>query len=198
MTSENMGDEVYQPTGGNEEQEDAAPLDLQDAVDEPDYDDLLDEGYSPPEKPLGVDKPGTTAEEQQQGESLDSRLAEEVPDVTDGLNEELDAADRIGDLPGGEGEPVDPEAGGERAGRLVAPDGGLHQDREKDLLATDVGIDAGAAGAEEAAVHVRDDGEQPAGPAVRPNESGAADESGGAGVDGEAGEERDGRLDDLP
>ncbi|WP_308405470.1 DUF5709 domain-containing protein [Streptomyces tardus] len=184
MTSENMGDEVYQPTGGNEEQEDAAPLDLQDAVDEPDYDDLLDEGYSPPEKPFGVDKPGTTAVEQQEGESLDSRLAEEVPDVTDGLNEELDAADRVGDLPGGEGEPVDPEAGGERAGRLVAPDGGLHQDREKDLLATDVGIDAGAAGAEEAAVHVQDDGEQPDGPPVRPNESGEANESGGAGGHG--------------
>ncbi|MGW2448550.1 hypothetical protein ACWCSW_31250, partial [Streptomyces sp. NPDC001675] len=36
-----MADDAYQPTGTNEEQEDAAPLDLQDAVDERGYDDIL-------------------------------------------------------------------------------------------------------------------------------------------------------------
>lgn len=46
-----MADDAYQPTGTNEEQEDAGPLDLQDAVDERTYDDVLDEGYSPPERP---------------------------------------------------------------------------------------------------------------------------------------------------
>ncbi|MFD5544852.1 hypothetical protein ACFWIJ_45450, partial [Streptomyces sp. NPDC127079] len=61
MSDENMADDVYQPVGGNEEQEDAAPLDLQDAIDERTYDDVLDEGYSPPEKPLGVTRKGTTA-----------------------------------------------------------------------------------------------------------------------------------------
>ncbi|MEV4949078.1 DUF5709 domain-containing protein [Streptomyces sp. NPDC053755] len=148
MTDESMADDVYQPTGGNEEQEDAAPLDLQDAVDERDYDDVLDEGYSPPEKPLGVTKVGTTAAEQRDGETLDQRLAQEVPEAGE------DGADGIGDLPGGEGEPLDPEAGGERAGRLVAPDEGAHEDTDKELFATDVGIDAGAAGSEEAAMHV--------------------------------------------
>jgi hypothetical protein len=35
--SEPMADDVHQPTGTGEEQEDAAPLDLQDAVDERTY-----------------------------------------------------------------------------------------------------------------------------------------------------------------
>ena len=48
---------------------------------------------------------------------------------------------------------------GERAGRLVAEDEGVRTDAEKDLVATDVGIDGAAAGAEEAAVHVVDDPE---------------------------------------
>jgi Family of unknown function (DUF5709) len=143
-----MADDVYQPTGTNEEQEDAGPLDLQDAVDERTYDDMLDEGYSPPERPLGVTKQGTTAAEQHAGETLDERLAQEVPDA------QPPAGDEIGDLPGGEGEPLDPEAGGSRAGRLVAPDEGAHPDTVKEEIAQDVGIDGGAAGAEEAAVHV--------------------------------------------
>ncbi|MEU3522552.1 DUF5709 domain-containing protein [Streptomyces sp. NPDC038707] len=146
-----MADDAYQPTGGNEEQEDAGPLDLQDAVGERTYDDMLDEGYSPPERPLGVTKHGTTAAEQHEGETLDERLGQEVPDVTG------PPGDEIGDLPGGEGEPLDPEAGASRAGRLVAPDEGTHTDITKEEVARDVGIDGGAAGAEEAAVHVVDE-----------------------------------------
>ncbi|GAB2757946.1 DUF5709 domain-containing protein [Streptomyces bullii] len=148
---EAMADDAYQPTGSNEEQEDAAPLDLQDAVDERTYDDTLDEGYSPPEKPLGVTKHGTTAAEQHDGESLDERLSQEVPEVSEPIG------DGIGDTPEGEGEPVDPEAGRERAGRLVAPDEGVRTDTTKESVAADVGIDGGAAGAEEAAVHVVED-----------------------------------------
>ncbi|MFK4144643.1 DUF5709 domain-containing protein [Streptomyces sp. NPDC004065] len=156
MSTDPMADDAYQPTGSNEEQEDAAPLDMQDAVDERTYDDTLDEGYSPPEKPLGVTKYGTTAAEQHEGESLDQRLAQERPDVGE------PEGDDIGDLPGGEGEPVDPEAGAGRAGRLVAPDEGAHLDTTKEEIAEDVGIDAGAAAAEEAAVHiVEDDGVLP-------------------------------------
>src|SRR5215472_16576872 len=41
-----------------------------------------------------------------------------------------------------------------RAGRLVAEDEGAHADEEADLVASDVGPDAGGATAEEAAVHV--------------------------------------------
>jgi hypothetical protein len=151
MRPEPMADDAYQPTGTNEEQEDAAPLDLQDAVDERTYDDTLDEGYSPPEKPLGVTKHGTTAAEQHERETLDERLTQEVPDVTEPLG------DGVGDTPEGEGEPIDPEAGTDRAGRLVAPDEGVRTDTTKETVADDVGIDAGAAGAEEAAVHVVED-----------------------------------------
>lgn len=93
---------------------------------------------------------GTTAREQHEGESLDQRLAEER---TDPALEKLDADDRVGDLPGGQGEPLDAEVGADRAGRLVAPDEGAHEDAEKDMIAEDVGIDGGAASAEEAAVH---------------------------------------------
>ncbi|CAL9603986.1 hypothetical protein SUDANB58_05497 [Streptomyces sp. enrichment culture] len=151
MGTDPMADDAYQPTGSNEEQEDAAPLDMQDAVDERTYDDVLDEGYSPPEKPLGVTKHGTTAAEQHDGETLDERLAQEVPDVT------APSGDGVGDQPGGEGEPVDPEAGTDRSGRLVAPDEGVRTDTTKETVADDVGIDGGAAGAEEAAVHVVED-----------------------------------------
>jgi hypothetical protein len=155
MSEENPATDAYQPTGGNEEQADAAPLDLQDAVDERTYDDILDEGYSPPERPLGVSRTGTTAAEQHEGESLDERLRQEVPDVT------VPPGDGVGDLPGGEGEPVDPEAGADRAGRLVAPDEGAHPDTTKELVAEDEGIDGGAAGAEEAAVHIVPDDRLP-------------------------------------
>ncbi|MEU3948487.1 DUF5709 domain-containing protein [Streptomyces sp. NPDC029526] len=151
MGTDPMADDAYQPTGSNEQQEDAAPLDMQDAIGERTYDDMLDEGYSPPEKPLGVTKHGTTAAEQNEGESLDQRLAQEVPDAS------APVGDGVGDLPGGEGEPVDPETGTDRAGRLVAPDEGLRPDRTKETVAEDVGIDGGAAGAEEAAMHVVED-----------------------------------------
>lgn len=155
MGTEPMADDAYQPTGTNEEQEDAAPLDMQDAVGERTYDDTLDEGYSPPERPLGVTKHGTTAAEQHEGESHDQRLAQEQPE------ESVPDGDGAGDLPGGDGEPLDPEAGRERAGRLVAPDEGAHPDTTKETVADDVGIDGGAAGAEEAAMHVVEDDDLP-------------------------------------
>jgi hypothetical protein len=154
MTDDAMGDEVYQPTEGNEEQEDAAPLDMEDALGEDDLDDVLDKGYSPPERPLGVDKEGVTAAEQARGESLDRRLSEEVPDVTDEVDEieEGEEGDGLGDSPDSDGEPVDPEAGRDRAGRLVSPDLSAETNTD-DTVARDVGIDGAASSAEEAAVH---------------------------------------------
>ncbi|WP_326772753.1 DUF5709 domain-containing protein [Streptomyces sp. NBC_01445] len=158
MSDQNMADDAYQPTGSNEEQADAAPLDLEDAVDERTYDDRLDEGYSPPEKPLGVTRTGTTAAEQHDGETLEERLRQEVPDAHE------PEGDGIGDLPNGEGEPVDREAGADRAGRLVAPDEGAHASTTNEAVATDQGVDGGAAGAEEAAVHVVPDQQLPSAP----------------------------------
>ncbi|GAA4811966.1 DUF5709 domain-containing protein [Nocardioides caeni] len=130
--------------------DDETQLDPADTLEDQDLDDELDRGYSPPEKPLGVDRYGTTPWEAAHPRPLEDRLGEEEPDVgtteatdDDGLPHEADEEGR--------------EVGDRRAGRLVDPDEGVRGDREKDLLASDVGIDGAAASAEEAAMHVIDD-----------------------------------------
>lgn len=151
-----MGDTVYQPEGPDG-REDEGVLDAEDTLSDR-ASDPYDEGWSPPERPLGVEHQGTTAREQHEGESLDERLAEERADPA---LEEPGTDDGLGDLRDGEGEPLDEEVGADRSGRLVAPDEGAHEDAEKDMLAEDVGVDGGAASAEEAAVHLvpdEDDG----------------------------------------
>src|SRR5487761_1328647 len=93
------------------------------------------------------------AEDQDGRASLGQLLAEEEPDVVpesddlrpEDIDGDPDAADEDDDGPA------------PRAGRLVAEDEGAHPDTEADLVARDVGIDGGAATAEEAAVHVVDD-----------------------------------------
>jgi hypothetical protein len=124
--------------------------------------DPLDGGIVPPERWSAGIRYGTTAEEQSEGESLDQLLAEEEPDDTlDELEDEEDEDEDEEDFD------EDDDAGDEdvdglllddgpdpRAGRLVAEDEGAHPDEEEDLVATDVGIDGGAATAEEAAMHV--------------------------------------------
>ena len=122
-------------------------------------DDPHDRGVAPPERWSAGMRFGTTAGEQQGGESLDDLLAEEEPDtpVDDGGEEPEDAA---GDQDAAD-EDVDglllDDGADPRAGRLVADDEGAHPDTEADLVAHDAGIDGGAASAEEAAVHVVDD-----------------------------------------
>ncbi|MFF1655176.1 DUF5709 domain-containing protein [Streptomyces sp. NPDC058255] len=150
-----MGDEVYQPAGPDS-REDEGILDPEDTLNGRDS-DPYDEGWSPPERPLGVEHQGTTAREQREGETLDQRLAEERPDPA---LEEPDTDDDVGDLPGGEGEPLDDEAGADRAGLLAAPGRAAHDDAEQDMLSEDVGIDGGAASAEEAAVHLIPDADE--------------------------------------
>ena len=94
-------------------------------------DDVLDEGYSPVERPLNHNDV----------ETLDERLSEEVPDVTDD------------DEPFDENRMSDEEVGDRRAGRLAASgEGEIGEDSE--LFGIDEGIDGGAASAEEAAVHI--------------------------------------------
>jgi len=46
--------------------------------------DPLEDGYSPPEHEPTATRYGTTADEQRAGDSLDQRLAQEVPDVSPG------------------------------------------------------------------------------------------------------------------
>lgn len=106
-------------------------------VDERGLKEPLDEGYSPPEKWSAGQRYGNTDWEESHGESLDQRLAQEEPETGDDDRESV----------GG-------EVGAQRAGRLVEDDAGSRSDTDKDLFATDVGIDGAGASAEEAAVHV--------------------------------------------
>ncbi|MFX4293525.1 DUF5709 domain-containing protein [Streptomyces bohaiensis] len=149
MTDEARGDDVYQPQSDDGSLPSDDQPDMENTLDERGADDRMAEGYSPPERPLGVERFGTTAAEEQEGETLDQRLAQEVPDV------DPPAGDGIGDLRDGEGEPQERELGAERAGRLAEVTDTTG--RDTDVLAEDVGIDGGAASAEEAAVHLTDE-----------------------------------------
>ncbi|MEV5437648.1 DUF5709 domain-containing protein [Streptomyces sp. NPDC052682] len=144
------GDDVYQPDA-SDQREDTGLLDAEDTLDYDGVDDPLDRGWSPPERPWAVDHVGVTAAERRLGETLDQRLAEELPEpgVPDG--------DGLGDCASTDGELLDNEVGAVRSGRLVAPDEGAHEDEEPALVARDVGIDGAAASAEEAAVHIVDE-----------------------------------------
>ncbi len=116
-----------------------------DTLDDHGVEDVLDEGYSPPDRephhlrhPHEVDEP----------ETLDERLAEEEPDVTadDAAEDDEDARD----LEGG-------EVGNARTGRLIAGDAGEWGVDADDTWATDAGIDGAGASAEEAAMHTIED-----------------------------------------
>ncbi|QRP47800.1 DUF5709 domain-containing protein [Amycolatopsis sp. FDAARGOS 1241] len=133
-----------------EDNADTGVLDPEDTLEDG---DPYDEGYSPPERPLEVDEFGTTPEEGREGESWEGRLARELPDV------QPEEGDDLGDTEDTDGELIDDELGEFRAGRLVAADEGSGEDTDEELYASDVGIDGGAASAEEAAVHVVDDPE---------------------------------------
>ncbi|MEU9336173.1 DUF5709 domain-containing protein [Streptomyces sp. NPDC048290] len=149
-SAEGWGDDVYQPDG-SEVQDDAGLLDPEDTLLDDGVEDPLDRGWSPPERPWAVERDDVTAAERHAGETLDQRLAEELPDLA------APDGDGLGDTDGTDGELWDNEVGADRSGRLVAPDEGAHEDEESALVATDVGIDGAAASAEEAAMHVVDE-----------------------------------------
>ena len=145
--------------------DDEGQLQPYDTLEQDDVADELDRGYSPPEKPRGVDAFGTTVEEQRQGENLEQRIRQEEPDPNtaygapeneSGLDEE---EDRVGgddpDSIAAEDDFIgDAEVGDMRAGRLVAPDEGAHEDVDHEMVGRDVGVNGAAASAEEAAMHI--------------------------------------------
>jgi hypothetical protein len=98
--------------------------------------DPLDAGYSPPDREPRALRYGTTEDEERAGESLEDKLAEEVPDITDAPVDEDFSYDSTDEIPG----------------RLVAPDEGAHADFETDAIARDGGW--GGESAEEEAIHV--------------------------------------------
>jgi hypothetical protein len=118
--------------------------------------DPLDRGVAPPERWSSVIRSESVTGDR---ESLDELLAEEEPDDLtdeddDDLPEDTDDDDEADEYLDGLLLDDGPDP---RAGRLVAEDEGAHADEEEDLVATDVGIDGGAASAEEAAIHVVED-----------------------------------------
>jgi hypothetical protein len=125
--------------------EDDGVLDASDTLDGEIGEDPLDAGFIPPDRWSAGEGFGTTLAEERAGESLDQLLAEEEPEP----DPYADA-----DLPEDGSASEQPEP---RSGRLVADDEGAHPDAEADLVAHDVGIDGGAATAEEAAVHIQDE-----------------------------------------
>jgi hypothetical protein len=136
-------------TDGTDPEEASGVLEPEDTLDGPaGVRDVLDTGWSPAERPWAVDDWGTTEAEEAAGESLDGRLARELPDGV------TDEGDGLGDASDTDGELLDDEVGDERAGRLVDSDDGGASDDDEELWAQDEGIDGAAASAEEAAVHI--------------------------------------------
>ncbi len=113
---------------------DADQLTRDDQLLERGVDDLLDEGYSPPEH-ARANRWGETPWEEEHRETIDQRLGQEEPEDWDGR------------------EGVTPDREQFRSGRLEADDDAVEAGGT-DAFAVDVGVSGGAASAEEAAVHV--------------------------------------------
>ena len=141
MSSSDNGDqEIY---GGYSVDDEDQPGNIDDLGD-PTVADELDRGYSPPEKYSAGQGYGNTPWEEEHREGIDQRLAQEEPEPDPYAETDDDFLE-------------DGEVGDVRAGRLVDTNQGLGEDEEKDLVGDDVGIDDGAASAEEAAMHVVED-----------------------------------------
>ena len=65
----------------------------EDELPESPSDPMLEQGYSPPERPRGLDAFGTTLSEERAGESLDQRLAQEEPDPAMEVDRDEGSAD---------------------------------------------------------------------------------------------------------
>lgn len=120
-----------------ESEGDTDQLPLEDTLEDRGIEDQLDEGYAPPDRPR-THRTGETAWEERHGETLDERLAEEEPEIWQA---------RLAARPGREPD---------RTGRLLEDDEAVEAGGT-DMFAEDVGVDGGAASAEEAAVHFVDD-----------------------------------------
>jgi hypothetical protein len=142
------------PAAGEYSADDDNQLQQDDTLIDRGIDDVLDEGYSPPDRLYGRGAFGPR-------ESIDQQLAEEVQDPLSRIGDPLDPDERYrSDEAEREFEfPQRREIGRVRAGRLVAPDQGFGEDTEAELVAEDVGISGGAASAEEAAMHIIDNGD---------------------------------------
>jgi len=132
--SEEFGD------GFPEGSEQLDQLQRSDSLIDRGVDDVLDEGYIAPDNWSPAQGFGNTPEEMRQGETLEQRIRQEIPEpVPDVENWNPNNEKR--------------EVGAERAGRLMHVQGSGRED----TLGVDVGISGGAASAEEAAMHIISD-----------------------------------------
>jgi len=139
----------------SEDLEDYEVLDSSDTLAGPPGDDPLDRGVATPERWSAPIRSGGTADEQEDGESLDELLAEEEPEVYADDYEDLDENALRDDVE----RSVRADGPDRRAGRLVsdyADDEGTDRG-DGEAVGADAGIDGGGATAEEAAVHVLDE-----------------------------------------
>ena len=129
-----------------EESEQLDQLQADDSLVDRGVADVLDVGYVTPERWSPAQGFGNTPAEMQRGETLEQRMAQEVPEAVPD------------DTPWNPDPTESREVGRLRAGRLVDANGGYPgEDSESESVGHDVGIDGGAASAEEAAMHIIDD-----------------------------------------
>jgi hypothetical protein len=154
--SDPFGDSVYESGDPVDDTDDLDPI---ESLTGDDPDEADETGYSPPEREPYNLRHFPTASESLRGETFEERLAEEEPDITDedepDLTEEDDLDVTVAEEPDIS---IDPDLAESqpRAGRLIAPDEGVHADRESDEIASDVGPAGYASSAEEAAVYIVD------------------------------------------
>ena len=109
-------DDVRDEYGGEYSVDEDDQLQPADTLDDRGVADMLDEGYSPPERPLAMNASGATGDEARYGDSLRHRVAAEEPDPALEMAEpDIDDVEP--------GEPYLGEVGNSRAGRLVGAAG---------------------------------------------------------------------------
>lgn len=136
----------YEQTPDELDQMDQDLIQPEETLDDRGVSDALDEGYSPPERPSALVREGPH-------ETLDQRLSEEIPEPDPYSDDDVDEEDNL-TVRADEENLDDGEVGDARAGRLMDPNQGIGDDEDADLIGEDVGIDGGAASAEEAAMHI--------------------------------------------
>ena len=146
-------------TYGDMSVDDEDQLQPGDTLDDGDLEDVLDRGYSPPDRPPKGYEDYPTEAERRRGESLDEKLAEEEPDIDPYAEPEVTDSEDENALD----EQLGLDEADARVGRLVQPDTGQGGDVDSQELATDVGIDGAGASAEEAAMHITREPESPTG-----------------------------------
>lgn len=129
-----------------EESEQLDQLQPEDSLIDRGVDDVLDEGYVAPDNWSPAQGFGNTAAEMAAGETIEMRIRQEIPERGDSEKDWNPAKE-------------DRQVGAVRAGRLVDARGGFPgADEESEVFGFDVGRAGGAASAEEAAMHIIEEG----------------------------------------